>query len=72
MTRGSSSPEVGCINARSRLKNAPQGLKPRCLCAFHGTAKAVPFQNRIYATSTRAGSMQWCAAEELLAEERAQ
>ena len=33
-----------CIKPRSRLKNVPQGLKPRCLCTFRGTAKAVPFQ----------------------------
>jgi hypothetical protein len=25
-------------------KNITRGLKPRCLCAFHGTDKAVPFQ----------------------------
>jgi len=32
----------------------PRQLKPRCLCAFHGTAKAVPFQGRVYAASSRA------------------
>jgi hypothetical protein len=42
---------AGCMS-RSRLKNVPQGLKPHCLCAFRGTAKAVPFQNRIYAASS--------------------
>ena len=30
----------------------PQGLKPQVLCGFGGTAKAVPFQNLIYATSS--------------------
>ena len=35
------------------IKNLPSGAKARCLCAFCGTAEAVPLQNRIYATSSR-------------------
>jgi hypothetical protein len=31
----------------------PQGLKPSVLQAHCGTAEAVPFQNTIYATSSR-------------------
>ena len=41
---------AGCINASQPVQNIPQGLKPQVLCAFCGTAKAVPFQNPIYAT----------------------
>jgi hypothetical protein len=70
MTQGSSPPKAGCINARSRLRNLPQGLKPRCFCAFVGTAEAVPFQNRIYATGSGVCSMEWRAADEQLAEEK--
>jgi hypothetical protein len=43
---------AGCINPRGRLKNVPQGLKPRYLCAFCGTAEAVPFYKTIYASSS--------------------
>jgi hypothetical protein len=34
------------------LRDAPQGLKPRCLCGFNGTAEAVPFQYILCATSS--------------------
>ena len=36
------------------MQSIPRGLKPQVLCGFGGTAKAVPFQNLIYATSSRA------------------
>jgi four helix bundle protein len=45
-------PRTGCINASRRLRSFPQGLKPRYLCGFRGTAEAVPFQSTIYATSS--------------------
>ena len=43
---------AGCINAARRVQSIPQGLKPQVLCGFGGTAKAVPFQNLICATSS--------------------
>ena len=27
-------------------RSGPPGAEPQCLCGFHGTAEAVPFQNR--------------------------
>ena len=41
-----------CINAARPVQSIPQGLKPRILCAFCGTAKAVPFQSLIHATTS--------------------
>src|SRR5208337_2899689 len=38
--------------------HVPQGLKPAILLAFSGTAEAVPFQNPICATSSRAEPVQ--------------
>jgi hypothetical protein len=35
------------------MEKRPSGAKARCLCAFRGTTKAVPFQNWIYAISSR-------------------
>jgi len=46
------SPSTGCINAAWPAQGIPQGLKPQNLLCFCGTAKAVPFQNPIYATSS--------------------
>jgi hypothetical protein len=43
---------TGCINAGRPAQNIPQRLKPQLLRRFCGTAKAVPFQNTIYATSS--------------------
>jgi hypothetical protein len=34
------------------MEERPSGAKAQRLCTFFGTAKAVPFQNGIYATSS--------------------
>jgi hypothetical protein len=49
---------AGCINATRPVQSIPQGLKPQILFAFCGTAKAVPFQNLIYAKGFSALSQQ--------------
>jgi len=47
-------PGISCIFLRGLWKNILQGLRPRCLCALHGTTKVVPFQNRISVGSSSA------------------
>jgi len=46
-------PRTGCINVARRARELPSGAKARILCVSDGTAEAAPFQNSIYATSSR-------------------
>jgi hypothetical protein len=39
---------------RTNIGKMPSGAKAKNLCAEYGTAEAVPLQNRIHATSSRA------------------
>ena len=47
---------AGCADGSGNCKSVPQGLKPRHLWAFHGTAKAVPLQNNVYVSSSRSAA----------------
>jgi SAM-dependent methyltransferase len=61
------------------VKAFPQGLKPKRLGGFYGTAEAVPFQNRIYAANSwmnttvesRFKGSEFVASESVTAESRA-
>jgi hypothetical protein len=43
----------GCINVFGNMEHVPQGLKPRIFRVLIGAAEAAPFQNPVYATSSR-------------------
>ena len=45
-------PRADCISAPRSVRSIPQGLRPKVLFGFCGTAEAVPFQDLIYATSS--------------------
>jgi hypothetical protein len=51
--------EASRIDPFHALNNHPSGAKARSLRAFCGTAEAVPFQNRIHATSSRISIWRW-------------